>query len=237
MMEEVKTRTAVVTGGTRGIGKEIVAQLVSAGYKVAVISASGAYANNAKSYKCDVADFKQVKETADKIIADLGGLDVLVNNAGITRDALALMMKEQDFDEVIAVNLKGAFNCSKHFMRALMKSSSGRIINVASVSGLCGNAGQANYSAAKAGLIGMTKSLAKELGGKGVTVNAVAPGFIDTDMTAGLSEEIKEQVMQRAAIKRLGMVSDVAVAVAFLAGEFSGYITGQVLVVDGGLTL
>lgn len=236
-MSEVKTRMAVVTGGTRGIGKEVVAQLVSAGYEVAVISASGAYVNNAKSYKCDVADFKQVKETADKIIADFGRMDVLINNAGITRDALALMMKEQDFDEVISVNLKGAFNCSKHFMRALMKSPSGRIINIASVSGLCGNAGQVNYSAAKAGLIGMTKSLAKELGGKGVTVNAVAPGFIDTDMTAGLSEDIKEQVMQRAAIKRLGTVSDVAVAVAFLAGEYSGYITGQVLVVDGGLTL
>lgn len=230
-------RTAVVTGGTRGIGKEIVAQLISSGYKVAVISVSGAYVNNAKSYKCDVSDFREVKEAADKIIADFGGVDVLVNNAGITRDALALMMKEQDFDDVIAVNLKGAFNCSKHFMRALMKSPCGRIINVTSVSGLCGNAGQVNYSAAKAGLIGMTKSLAKELGGKGVTVNAVAPGFIETDMTEGLSDDIKAQVASKALIKRPGTTMDVAAAVAFFASKESGYITGQVLVVDGGLTL
>jgi len=236
-MSEAKVRTAVVTGGTRGIGKEVVRQFVSAGYKVAVISASGAFVADATSYKCNVADFREVKETADKIIADLGGIDVFVNNAGITRDALALMMKEQDFDEVIAVNLKGAFNCCKHFMRALLKSPAGRIINVTSVAGICGNVGQANYSAAKAGLIGMTKSLAKELGGKGVTVNAVAPGFIDTDMTAGLSDEIKAQVTQRAVIKRFGTAADVAAAVAFLAGVEAGYITGQVLVVDGGLTL
>ena len=230
-------RTAVITGGTRGIGKAITQRFVNAGYKVAVMSASGADVEGAASYKCDVANFDEVKVVADKIVADFGGVDILVNNAGITRDTLALMMKEQDFDDVVAVNLKGAFNCSKHFMRALMKSSSGRIINLTSVAGICGNAGQVNYSAAKAGLVGMTKALAKELGSRNVTVNAVAPGFIETDMTSGLSEDIKTQVKQRAVIKRLGTAEDVSNVVTFLASEESGYITGQVITVDGGLTL
>jgi len=234
---EVDMRTAVITGGTRGIGKAITQRFVNAGYKVAVMSASGADVEGAASYKCDVANFDEVKVVADKIVADFGGVDILVNNAGITRDTLALMMKEQDFDDVVAVNLKGAFNCSKHFMRALMKSSSGRIINLTSVAGICGNAGQVNYSAAKAGLVGMTKALAKELGSRNVTVNAVAPGFIETDMTSGLSEDIKTQVKQRAVIKRLGTAEDVSNVVTFLASEESGYITGQVITVDGGLTL
>ena len=234
-MSEAKVRTAVVTGGTRGIGKEVVRQFVSAGYKVAVISASGAFVADATSYKCNVADFREVKETADKIIADLGGIDVFVNNAGITRDALALMMKEQDFDEVIAVNLKGAFNCCKHFMRALLKSPAGRIINVTSVAGICGNVGQANYSAAKAGLIGMTKSLAKELGGRGVTVNAVAPGFIVSDMTQAIPEDAREKMIAQIPLKRPGQPEDVANTVLFLASEMSSYITGQVISVDGGM--
>ena len=230
-------RTAVVTGGTRGIGREIVAQFLKEGYRVAVISSSGSNIEGAACYKCNVANFEEVRAAADKIAADLGGVDVLVNNAGIARDNLALRMSEQEFDEVIAVNLKGAFNCSKFFCRALMKSPAGRIINVTSVSGLSGNAGQANYSAAKAGLVGLTKTLAKELGARGVTVNAVAPGFIETDMTANLSADLKEKVREKAIIKRLGTTADVAAAVAFLAGEGAGYITGQVLVVDGGLTV
>jgi len=230
-------RTAVITGGTRGIGREVVTLFLKQGYRVAVISASGAFVTDAKSYKCNIADFRQVKEASDKIIADLGGVDVLVNNAGVARDNLAMRMTESEFDEVVAVNLKGAFNCCKHFMRALLRSESGRIINVTSVVGLSGNAGQANYAAAKAGLVGLTKSLAKELGGKNVTVNAVAPGFIETDMTSELGSEIKEHVNTRLVIKRLGNVKDVAAAVGFLAGEDAGYITGHVLVVDGGLTL
>ncbi|KAI4454083.1 3-oxoacyl-(acyl-carrier-protein) reductase [Holotrichia oblita] len=180
----------------------------------------------------------QVAATAQKIAGDFGGVDVLVNNAGITRDNLAIRMSETEFDEVIAVNLKGVFNCCKHFMRAIMKSSGGgRIINISSISGISGTAGQANYAASKAGVIAMTKVLARELGGKGVTVNAIAPGFIDTDMTVGLDESIKEHVLKTAVIKRFGKVGDIASAVSFLASPEAGYITGQTLVIDGGLTL
>lgn len=226
-------KTAVVTGGTRGIGKAIADQLLQEGYKVAVISASGSDG----SYKCDVSNFEQVKEISEKIIADFGGVDVLINNAGITRDNLALKMTEQEFDEVIAVNMKGVFNCTKHFMRPIMKSQAGRIINISSVSGIMGNIGQANYSAAKAAVIGFTKTIAKELANKGVSVNAVAPGFIDTDMTAALDDKIKEHVKSAVPFKRMGTAKEVALVVSFLAGEGASYITGQTIVVDGGLVM
>ena len=223
-------KTAVITGGTRGIGKEIVNLFIREGYKVIVLSASGAQVEGAESYKCNVADFNAVKQIAEKI----GAVDVLVNNAGITKDNLALRMTESEFDEVINTNLKGVFNCCKHFMRAIIKSG-GRIINISSVSGICGNVGQANYAASKAGVIALTKTLARELGGKGVTVNAVAPGFIETDMTGALSDEIKQQILNRTVIKRFGTPEDIAKAVLFLVN--SPYITGQVLVVDGGLSM
>lgn len=236
-MSEQRNKVAVVTGGSRGIGKAIAERFLRDGYRVVVISNSGVEVTGAATYKCNVADFEQVGATAQKIITDLGGVDVLVNNAGITRDNLALRMSEAEFDEVISVNLKGVFNCCKHFMRAIMRSGNGRIINISSISGIAGTAGQANYAASKAGVIAMTKVLARELGGKGVTVNAIAPGFIDTDMTAGLDESLKEQVLKTLTIKRFGVVNDIAAAAAFLAGSESGYITGQTLVIDGGLTL
>ena len=225
-------KTAVVTGGSRGIGKEIVEQLKSAGFNVAVLDR----AENAK-YQCDVSNMKQVQKACDKIVADFGGVDVLVNNAGITRDNLILRMGEDEFDAVINVNLKGVFNCTKVFMRPIMKSKTGRIINISSVSGLMGNLGQANYSAAKAGVIGLTKTTARELAGKGVTVNAVAPGFIDTDMTAVLPDNVKSHVLQSVPLKRMGTVAEIANIVTFLASEGASYITGQTIVVDGGLTM
>lgn len=236
-MGEGPSKVAVITGGSRGIGKEIADRFLRDGYKVAVISNSGSEVKGAAVYKCNVADFEQVAATAQKIAGDFGGVDVLVNNAGITRDNLAIRMSETEFDEVISVNLKGVFNCCKHFMRAIMKSGGGRIINISSISGISGTAGQANYAASKAGVIAMTKVMARELGGKGVTVNAIAPGFIDTDMTVGLDESIKEHVLKTAVIKRFGKVGDIAAAVSFLASPEAGYITGQTLVIDGGLTL
>ena len=229
-------KTAVVTGGARGIGLEVVKKFLAEGYKVAVLSNMDAEIEGATVYKCDVSDFGTVEAIAKKIAADFGGVDVLVNNAGITRDNLAILMKEEEFDSVIAVNLKGVFNCCRHFMRYIMKSSAGRIINLSSVSGLHGNAGQVNYAASKAGVIAITKTLARELGGKGVTVNAIAPGFIQTDMTAVLSDEIRETVKSSTLLKKLGTMEDVANAVLFLASEGAGYITGHTLVIDGGLT-
>lgn len=242
-------RTAVVTGGSRGIGKEIALRLGKTGFNIAVIYAGNVNAANevckevlkfgvkALAYQCDVSNSAQVKEISEKIIADFGGVDVLVNNAGITRDNLALRMTDQEFDEVIAVNLKGVFNCTKNFMRPIMKSAAGRIINLSSVSGITGNIGQANYSASKAAVIGFTKTMAKELAGKGVAVNAVAPGFIDTDMTAGLDEKIKEYVKSAVPFKRMGTATEVAAVVNFLASESASYITGQTIVVDGGLAM
>jgi 3-oxoacyl-[acyl-carrier protein] reductase len=242
-------KTAVITGAGRGIGREIAFQLAINGYNIAILYVGGedmvtdalssikSTGVTVRAYPCDVADSTAVKSTAERVIADFGGVDVLVNNAGITRDNLVLRMPEDDFDAVVNVNLRGTFNCCKQFMRALMKSTQGRIINIASVSGIAGNAGQANYAAAKAGVQALTKVLARELAGKNVTVNAIAPGYINTDMTATLPEEVKADVLSRVPLKRMGTTSDIAAAAIFLASDSASYITGQTIVVDGGLTM
>jgi len=225
-------RKVVVTGGSRGIGLQIVQDFLDTGYDVYVLCNSGEGIQGATVIKCDVSNFNEVKEAAGKI----GPIDVLVNNAGILRDNLVMLMSEEEFDDVINVNLKGVFNCCKHFVRGIIKSPHGRIINISSVTGLFGNAGQVNYAASKAGVIGLTKSLAREIGAKGVTVNAVLPGYIQTDMTKDLSDEIKKECLDMTMVKRLGTTKDVSSLVLFLAGESAGYITGQCLTVDGGMT-
>ena len=240
-------KTAVITGASRGIGKAIALKMAQNGANVAIIYAGNeaaaktvctqaeSYGVKAATYRCDAASFSEVKTTCDKIIADFKSVDILVNNAGIVKDNLLLMMREGDFDSVIAVNLKGAFNFAKHLSRPIMRSSAGRIINISSVSGMMGVTGQANYSASKAGLIGLTKTLAKEFAGKKVTCNAVAPGFIETDMTAGLSQAAREYADTAIPLKRLGAADEVANTVVFLASDLSSYITGEVIKVDGGL--
>lgn len=242
-------KTAVVTGGSRGIGKAIALQLAQCGANVAIVYAGNeAAANdtcallkqqgvNAAAYCCDVSDFSKTEQLVHEILHDFGKIDILVNNAGIVKDALVLSMTESDFDQVLSTNLKGAFHMIKHTYRQFMKQRSGRIINITSVSGITGNAGQANYSSAKAGMIGLTKSIARELAGRGVTCNAVAPGFVDTDMTAGLPEKVKETAVATIPMKRMGKPEDVASLVAFLADDAAGYITGEVIKVDGGLCM
>ncbi|MGX8700766.1 3-oxoacyl-[acyl-carrier-protein] reductase [Caproiciproducens sp.] len=243
----LKGKTAVVTGGSRGIGKAIALRLAREGADVAVLYAGneaaaqetcaliGQCGAKAKAYRCDVADDRQTKETVDAILADFGGIDILVNNAGVARDGLILSIKEEDFDTVVDTNLKGAFHMIKHTYRNFMKKRSGRIINITSVSGVIGNAGQANYSSAKAGLIGLTKSTAKELAARNVTCNAIAPGFISTDMTAALPEKTREAAVEAIPLKRMGTPGDVAALAAFLAGDEAGYLTGEVIRMDGGL--
>lgn len=201
------------------------------------VSACEALGAKALSVKCDVADSAQVKKLMDEAIKAFGRIDILVNNAGITRDGLLMMMKEEDFDAVLSANLKGTFLCMKAVSRTMMKQRYGRIVNLSSVVGLRGNAGQVNYAASKAGVIGMTKSLAKELASRGVTVNAVAPGFIDTDMTAAMPEAAKTATLASIPMQRLGAPEDIAKAVAFLASDDAAYITGQVLAVDGGMAM
>ncbi len=238
-------KVAVVTGGSRGIGAAAVRELAAKGTDVAVIYAGNQeladkvcqecrerYGVRAESYCCDVADFEAAKEAVAKIKEDFGKVDILVNNAGITRDKLLLMMKEEDFDAVLGVNLKGAFNMIRHVSSLFIRNKGGKIINVSSVVGLHGNAGQANYAASKAGIIGLTKSVAKELAGKNILCNAVAPGFIETDMTKSLSGA-EEAWMNLIPLKRAGKAEEVAKAVVFLAE--SDYITGEVLRVDGGM--
>ena len=241
-------RKAVVTGGGAGIGREIALRFSAAGAAVAVcdvvkdgadkvaaeIIASGGQANG---YAVDVSDFAAVEQVCSQVATDLGGIDILVNNAGITRDNLLLRMSADDFDRVIAVNLKGTFNFTKACFRGMMKNRWGRIINIASVIGQMGNAGQANYAAAKAGMIGLTKSAAKELAARGVTVNAVAPGFIATAMTEKLDAATREAYVNGIPLKRAGTPEDVANACLFLASEMAGYITGQVIRVDGGMLM
>jgi len=191
----------------------------------------------AEIYDCDVSDFEVSKKTCEKIVADFGSIDILVNNAGIIRDGLLLRMSEDDFDAVINVNLKGVFNMTKHLSRSIMKSGVGRIINISSVSGIMGNAGQANYSASKAGVIGLTKTTAKEFAGKNVTCNAIAPGFIATDMTADLPQAVKENADATIPLKRMGTADEVANVAVFLASDMSSYITGEVIKVDGGMCM
>ncbi|MBR2666777.1 MAG: 3-oxoacyl-[Oscillospiraceae bacterium] len=240
-------RVAIVTGGSRGIGAAIAVELASQGADVAVIYAGNEaaaeavcarcrdeYGVRAASYRCDVADFAAVKETVDRIKADFGTVNILVNNAGITRDNLVARMKESEFDEVLQVNLKGAFNMIRHCSGIFLRNKGGSIINISSVSGKFGNPGQANYAAAKAGLLGLTRTVARELAPKGITCNAVAPGYIETDMTAGLAEHA-EALTASIPLGRAGTPEDVARAVAFLAA--APYITGEVLRVDGGLAI
>lgn len=240
-------KVALVTGAGRGIGAEIAKTLASYGATVVLNYAHSEAAaakiaeeiNNAGGkagvYGCDVADFSQVADMMKQVAKEYGSIDILVNNAGITKDNLAMVMKEEEFDAVINTNLKGTFNCMRHVVRQMLKQKGGKIINISSIVGLTGNAGQINYSASKAGLIGMTKSLAKEVAAKGITVNAVAPGCIDTEMTQVLSEEVKEQMLTQIPMKRVGTTKDIAEAVAFLASDRASYITGQTISVDGGM--
>ena len=245
-------QVALVTGASRGIGAGIARKLAERGYALALNHSSEhsaqACAELAKELRdtygvptavfcANVADFEAAKLMVEGVREKFGRIDVLVNNAGVTRDGLVARMTEEAFDQVISVNLKGAFNCLRHVAPLMMKQRSGCIVSVSSVVGLYGNAGQVNYAASKAGIVGMTKSAAKELGARGITVNAVAPGFIDTDMTRALSEKAREGVVGRIALRELGSVEDVANAVAFLASKEAHYITGHVLTVDGGLSL
>lgn len=238
-------KTALVTGASRGIGRAIALRLAEDGANVAVIYAGSAdkaeavvneitaLGVNAKAYRCNVADSAAVNETVKAVTNDLGKIDILVNNAGITRDGLMLRMKDEDFDAVLDTNLKGAFNMIRACYSGFIRKKSGRIINISSVSGIMGNAGQANYSASKAGVIGLTKSVARELASRGITCNAVAPGFIQTDMTENLGDN--NPLLNSIPLGRMGKPEDIAAAVAFLASDSAAYITGEVLKVDGGL--
>ena len=248
-MSRFANKVAVVTGGGRGIGQEIARALAAEGAKVAVVSRSesscgkaadeinAAFPGSATAYAVDVSDHAAVQELAKKIGEELGTVNILVNNAGVTRDGLLMRMKEDDWDTVLDTNLKGAFNTVKAFMRVLMKAEDPRIINIASVIGLIGNAGQTNYSASKAGLIGFTKAVARELAGRSVTCNAVAPGFITTDMTDELPQAVKDAVIAKIPLATFGETKDIAEVVTFLASPAARYITGQVIAVDGGMTM
>src|SRR5881392_1205458 len=244
-----ENQVAVVTGAGRGIGHAIAVRFAKDGARVASVSRTeanaqktadeinAARADAAKAYAVDVADQSAVQKAAEKIFEDFGRVDILVNNAGVTRDGLSMRMSMEDWDTVLNTNLKGAFNFIQAVMRPMVKQRSGRIINISSVTGLIGNAGQTNYAASKAGLIGFTKALARELASRNITVNAVAPGFITTDMTAGLSNDIKNTIQSKIPLGKTGTPEDIASAVAFLASVEASYITGQVLCVDGGIVM
>ncbi len=240
-------KTALITGASKGIGRAIAVQLAKDGYQV-VINYNGSQTKALETetlckefgvqtliYQCDVSIFENVKTMIDSVVETFGQIDVLVNNSGITKDNLLLRMSESEFDEVIDVNLKGTFNTTKCVSKIMFKARFGRIINVASVIGLTGNLGQANYAASKAGVIGFSKSVAKEFASRNITCNVVAPGFVQTDMTESLPEQVKESILNHIPMKRLGTVEDVAGVVSFLASEKADYITGQVIVVDGGM--
>lgn len=242
-------KVAVVTGASRGIGRAIAIKLAKEGATV-IVNYNGSEARaqevvkeiqglgqTAEAIQCNVSDYESAGEFLSGVIKKYGKLDILVNNAGITRDNLMMKMSEEDFDAVIDTNLKGVFNCMKHVARQMIKQKGGRIINISSVSGVLGNAGQANYCAAKAGVIGLTKSFAREAASRGVTVNAVAPGFIETEMTEVLSDAVKAGAVEQIPMKHFGTTENIADAVAFLASDGAGYITGQVLSVDGGMAM
>lgn len=241
----LKDKITVVTGGAQGIGKEIALAFAKEGAKVVIFDVNEEVLNatvkelqgysQALGIKADVTNLEETEKNINKIIDNFGRVDILVNNAGITRDNLLLRLSESDWDKVLTVNLKGAFNCCKAVCRYMVKQRCGKIINISSVIGIMGNAGQVNYAASKAGLIGVTKSLAKELGSRNITVNAIAPGYIKTVMTEQLPEKVKEEMFKRIPLARFGEASDVAKGVLFLASSDADYITGQVLVIDGGL--
>ncbi len=246
-IKKFENKIVLVTGAGRGIGASIAKRFASEGAEV-IVNYSGndeaaqktvdeitATGGQAQKYKCSVNDSESVKVMIDEIIKKFGRIDILVNNAGITKDGLMLRMTDEDFDRVIDVNLKGTFNCTKYVSKYMLKQKSGKIINISSVVGLSGNAGQVNYSASKAGIIGITKSAAKELSSRGITVNAVAPGYVDTDMTKVLSDNIRNEILKNIPLQRMGNVEDISNCVAFLASEDASYITGQVISVDGGM--
>ncbi|MDY5664385.1 MAG: 3-oxoacyl-[acyl-carrier-protein] reductase [Blautia sp.] len=242
-------KVAVVTGASRGIGRAIACELAKRGIYVVINYAGSkekaeevkaeieADGGEAETVQCNVADFEACQTFLKDVAKQHGHIDILVNNAGITKDGLLMGMSEEDFAKVLDTNLKGTFNCIRHVSRQMLKQKSGRIINMASVVGICGNAGQANYAASKAGVIGLTKSAAKELASRHITVNAIAPGFIQTDMTAVLSDKVKEETAKMIPMGSFGEPEDIAKAVAFLASEDARYITGQVLCVDGGMAM
>lgn len=242
-------KVAVVTGASRGIGRQIAISMAKEG-AVVIVNYNGSAAKaedvvkeiteaggQAEAVQCNVSDYSAAEAFLKDIISRYKRIDILVNNAGITRDNLLMKMSEEEFDAVIDTNLKGAFNCIKHVSRQMLKQKGGRIINISSVSGVMGNAGQANYCASKAGVIGLTKSVAREIGSRGITVNAIAPGFIDTEMTAVLPDDVKKAMGEQIPLKRFGMTEDVAQAAVFLASDRAAYITGQVLCVDGGMAM
>lgn len=245
----LKDKVAVVTGASRGIGRAIALELAHRGASVVVnyntnagaadevVDAIRAQGGQAIAVQADVGDFDQAARLIKTAIDTLGRIDILVNNAGTTRDQLLMLMKEDDWDLVLCTNLKGVFNCCKAAARQMMRQRSGRIVNISSVSGIAGQGGQTNYAASKAGIIGFTKSLAKELGPRNVTVNAIAPGFVLTDLTADLSEDLIQQAIETTPLRRMGQPEEIAYAVAFLASDLASFITGEVLTVDGGLVM
>ncbi|MGQ0639467.1 MAG: 3-oxoacyl-[acyl-carrier-protein] reductase [Gemmatimonadaceae bacterium] len=242
---DLSGRNALVTGSTRGIGRAIAGALTAAGARVAVVGrdqtradeAATAVGGGAQGFACDVADPASVNQLVADVESAFGGVDVLVNNAGLTRDNLLVRLKDEDWDAVLNANLRGAFAAMRAAARGMMKRRWGRVINIASVVGLTGNKGQANYAASKAGLIGLSKAVARELASRNVLVNVIAPGYIETDMTAALSAEARQALSAQIALERLGTPNDIAGAVTFLASDYASYITGQVLVVDGGMVM
>ncbi len=245
----LESKVALVTGAGRGIGRAIAIALAKEGAEV-VVNYNGSEerakevkqtieenGGKASIYKCNVSDFEACEAMIKDIVKEHGRLDILVNNAGITKDGLIMKMKEEDFDSVLNVNLKGTFNTIRHSARQMLRQKSGKIINISSVSGILGNAGQANYAASKAGVIGLTKTMARELGSRGITVNAIAPGFVDTEMTGVLSEEIRENACRQIILGRFGKPEDIANVAVFLASDKADYITGQVISVDGGMNV